>query len=269
MSNQVSKRFLIILLGLLITLLFTANSFAVPALLANREFSQPTGEKFKASIHGDEWFNWIVSDSGDIVVKDKNGFWNYGKLSSGKLVSGGKVYKRDVRPSDALTDNDLKSAIKSKIINIPVPPRVEHRGRNRLNYSELSSISLPSSSLSTTDTTMTSTSQTSNISALQSSPQLTTLTGSDKMLILLVEFNDTSITNSDSAWYNEFFGTSKPSVNSYYKEVSGGKFSFSSAEESYGTTNDGIIKVKLSYNHPNTGSNVDSRNQQIVSDCKR
>ncbi|MGE5404949.1 MAG: M6 family metalloprotease domain-containing protein [Candidatus Saccharibacteria bacterium] len=73
----------------------------------------------------------------------------------------------------------------------------------------------------------------------------------DKVLVLLVEFDDQPLTYSDEAWVNYFFGTSGKTVRSYYREVSYNKFDLLPAEESQGNANDGIVKVHINYNHPN------------------
>ncbi|PET36049.1 metalloprotease, partial [Bacillus cereus] len=53
-------------------------------------------------------------------------------------------------------------------------------------------------------------------------------------------------------WSNKFFSTNQKSVKNYYNEVSNGKVQITPAPETYGTQNDGVVKVKLDYAHPST-----------------
>ncbi|HNT36388.1 MAG TPA: M6 family metalloprotease domain-containing protein, partial [bacterium] len=89
----------------------------------------------------------------------------------------------------------------------------------------------------------------------------------ERILLILVSFNDRSITTSSSAWQNALFGTSGKTVRTYYNEVSKGAFYFVPAEETYGTANDGVVSVTLNRAHPNTADNTDDRNRQIVADA--
>lgn len=67
------------------------------------------------------------------------------------------------------------------------------------------------------------------------------------MLILHITIT-TGVTNS--------FLQIKKSVKNYYNEVSNGKVQITPAPETYGTQNDGVVKVKLDYAHPSTSGKV-------------
>jgi len=92
---------------------------------------------------------------------------------------------------------------------------------------------------------------------------ITATSGTQPMLVMIVDFTDISCIYTDAQFKDSFFN----GVNAYYNEVSHGKFQFSPATETQGTANDGIIHVKLNYAHPNNGGNIDSRNQKIVKDA--
>lgn len=94
-----------------------------------------------------------------------------------------------------------------------------------------------------------------------------TLPQNQKLLVILVDFTNIQI-QYESKWASEFFGTGGKSVNDYFSGVSGGKTSIVPVEESYGTSNDGIVRVSLNYAHPNTAdsSNI-SPNVQVVKDA--
>ena len=64
-------------------------------------------------------------------------------------------------------------------------------------------------------------------------------------------FAQQSFKSDTSCWANKIFGTNSGQLNEFWQEVSYGKFMLYPAEETHGTTNDGIITVSLSGNHPN------------------
>ena len=64
-------------------------------------------------------------------------------------------------------------------------------------------------------------------------------------------FAHQSFKSETSCWANKIFGTNSGQLNEFWQEVSYGKFMVYPAEETHGTSNDGIITVSLSGNHPN------------------
>ena len=57
----------------LITILcfFTKSSFAVPAFPGHIVFKKNDGTTFVGKQFGDEWFNWIEAEDGNIVLRDR------------------------------------------------------------------------------------------------------------------------------------------------------------------------------------------------------
>ena len=91
--------------------------------------------------------------------------------------------------------------------------------------------------------------------------------GNRPILALLVSFSNQAPTYPVSHFQNILFGHSN-SVKNYYQTASFNQFNFIQSSESYGTPNDGVIGwLNLGYNHPNTGSDTDTPNQQIVKDA--
>jgi len=70
------------------------------------------------------------------------------------------------------------------------------------------------------------------------------------MLVVLVNYNNISISSSDSDWSSKMFGNNEHELNHYFTEVSNSKFSFKKVVENSGVANDGVISVKLNKNHP-------------------
>ena len=87
--------------------------------------------------------------------------------------------------------------------------------------------------------------------------------GTQKVLVLLVQFTNRSLTTTASDWNDKFFGTTA-SVYDYYVQVSYGGIVLSPAAETQETTNDGIVIVTLPYAHPDTRSSINDNNRLIV-----
>jgi M6 family metalloprotease-like protein len=92
--------------------------------------------------------------------------------------------------------------------------------------------------------------------------------GTQKVLVILVGFQDRGpVGTVASDWNEKFFGPTG-SVRQYYNEVSYGNLTLAPAEETSGTVNDGVVGwLTLPYNHPNTSGNLGSANQQIARDA--
>ncbi|MFZ5987737.1 MAG: M6 family metalloprotease domain-containing protein, partial [Bacillota bacterium] len=92
-----------------------------------------------------------------------------------------------------------------------------------------------------------------------------------KALIVLVSFNDRALTyTNDQEWSNSLFGTSGATLRNFFDEESEGKTIFGPAEESYGTANDGVIKVHLNTNHPGTADkNKDQVHDELAKIFKK
>ena len=74
------------------------------------------------------------------------------------------------------------------------------------------------------------------------------------LVVILVDFDNQSMVDIDLAWSQKVFGTFQGQLNDYFTEVSNNTFSFIPANENYNNNDDGIIKVTLTSNHPNTSS---------------
>jgi M6 family metalloprotease-like protein len=99
--------------------------------------------------------------------------------------------------------------------------------------------------------------------------------GSQKLLIVLVDFTPSvSRGTSDAAWNQTFFDQTPgvKSVRNFYTQASYGAFSIDPAAETYGTVNDGVIAVQLGYAHPNSypsdaNNRLITRNALIAADA--
>ncbi len=219
------------------------------AALRSETIAQPNGDKFKASTYGDEWVNWTTTQTGDVVIKNTDGYWNYGKVVGDELKPSSKRFDPDtanvkIKPySFSLKQADAAGFAKSAWAS---------------KAAARSAMAGPSKATSSNSSTTSS----EVVSAGASTPFL----GNVKMLTILVEFNDAKIKNTDATWNAKMFSSTGNSVRNYYNETSNGKLILMPAEETNGISNDGIVKVWIKTNHPNPTS-TGAINQQIVKDA--
>ncbi len=74
------------------------------------------------------------------------------------------------------------------------------------------------------------------------------------LVVIAISFDNTPIKETPLNCYNKIFSANPGNVNDYYSEVSQGDFALSPANETQGTSNDGIINISLSATHP--GSDI-------------
>lgn len=88
---------------------------AAPAFQHSRVFQQPDGSRFAGTVKGDEYLNWIESESGDVVVFNKAAH-RYEAAAVGKdaLHPSGKLYRIDTAKSqEAALSPSKKAALKA------------------------------------------------------------------------------------------------------------------------------------------------------------
>lgn len=205
--------------SLICVLYFQTNAFAAPAYDGVVKMEQPSGESFQATVHGDEWFHWASTKDGDVLLQDQKGYWNYAELTSDELKSTGKKYKIDKKPAKAVNENNLNKWIKK------YNPQAKKKQELMKEF----------------------TGSPENVDGT-----VTPVSGPQKLLVVLIGFTDVDIAYSDNDWSNRFFSANQKSVKDYYNEVSNGKAQITPASETYGMQNDGVVKVKLDYAHPDT-----------------
>lgn len=93
-------------------------------------------------------------------------------------------------------------------------------------------------------------------------------TGNHKVLVVLVQFANRTLVTTTAQWSDLIFSnTSFSKVRDFYKEASYNNIDLIPASETYGTANDGVVKVTLSYNHPNTAGSTGDTNKQLTKDA--
>jgi M6 family metalloprotease-like protein len=217
----------------LLMIFIVTNVSAAPAAPLVSTISQPDGNKFQATAWGDEWLNGVETTDGYTIDKDpETGYWFY-----------------------VLPENEGRSApqygeAKPMIVGLDDPSGLPKHIRPSTDpvtdpqiYSQLRGSSAES----------------------RQSPT----TGTHKILVLLVEFENYAGSTSVASWHDKIFGPSN-SINHYYQEVSFGKLDLAPAEESHGVSGDGIVGwIKLEgFDHPYSSDNPNytgmEKSQEIV-----
>jgi len=184
----------------LICFIFNSELHAVPAAPFIHTLSQPDGTTFKARQWGDENIHGWETEEGYTIVFDENlNSWTYAvHAPDGSLVSSGLIVGKDVVPSTFKKRLRPKGEALSRIIFKRHSKELKAEG------------ALPTKE---GDSQM---------------PELVVRpTGTANILVILINFNDTSTTYTSGDFNTLLFGTGNYSMKDYYQEVSYGVFSVS------------------------------------------
>jgi len=214
-------------------LLFAGPVFAGPALPVLLDVVQPDGSRFKVRKQGDEYRNWTETDSGHTILRNKKTkAWEYAvKQPSGILGLSGITVSHHKQPNIDKIPKHLS------------PPR---------SFPTRETQQLFSSSYNSTNTTSVTSKTTSTSGDWVPAP----VSGAFKVLIVLVNFSDRSLTTTPSSWHNSVFSTTAgdKSVANYYKDNSFDALSIIPVAHSQDGNPTGVVSVTIPYVHPNHGT---------------
>lgn len=83
----------IFLLGLIFAL--TAKTYAIPAYPFPIQVTQPDGTVLTIKKVGDEWFNYVTTEDGYLIVENSDGFYEYAKFEANEIIPTGVVVRSD------------------------------------------------------------------------------------------------------------------------------------------------------------------------------
>lgn len=87
--------------------------------------------------------------------------------------------------------------------------------------------------------------------------------GEQETLVILVEFQDQKLSFSEDEWKEYFFVGGK-SIKGYLEKLSDKKMTIVPGMENNGLENDGILKVTMSFNHPDTKDDLSNEMAKVV-----
>ncbi len=216
------------MMGFLGALLFgEAMAWAVPASPEPFQLKQPDGFVFWARLWGDEWQNGTETADGYTILRDAFDRWVYAITDA----TGRLV------PSNRVVGRDSPIGLRK---HLRPPARVRPFGAPGV---------LPQ-----------------GVQPAAPTP------GTHRLLVIFIDFTPSArkgVTEAELAQH--FFsggGTYTPtSTKNYWDTVSYGTITMAPANESYGTSNNGVVMVTLSYANPLCGGNIGNCHRQLTRDA--
>lgn len=243
MNSQVkcNGRSVLILFLLTLVLVGTAvSSLAAPAAPGSVRLDNPDGSSFNGHIQGDEFQHWIETDSGHSVVRNpRSKAWEYAEKAPDGTLRGSGMMVVPGLPAPAQIKRHLK-------------PKRDDAAAAQFSaglqeiYQQRVSAPAPSSTTSTAVTT--------SLAPGDWTP--TPVSGSRKILLILVNFSDRTLTTTANDWYGSVFDTTPgvKSVANFYKDNSFGALSIQPVSHSQTDNPAGVVTVTVPYVHPYNGT---------------
>lgn len=222
--------------NLIVAVIIMANllikpAFSAPASPEPQQVCQPNGLVFTVHLQGDEFGAWAETEDGYSVVQNpKTCVWEYAiNNAEGRLVPAGVMF--DPRYS---APSSIEPHIKPEVRQKSVVGK-----EYDLSQSESQLFTVGSGGI---------------IWPTDWTPQPTT--GTRKLLVILVEFSNCTLTTTPAAWYSRFFDTSTNALSlvNYYSDNSYGNLTVQPLSHTQTGCPAGVVKVRLSISHPNINS---------------
>ncbi|MDZ5760721.1 M6 family metalloprotease domain-containing protein, partial [Carnobacterium maltaromaticum] len=222
-------------IGMFCLLLANKEMQAAPANpnLGTEEFNLPNGESFEGERKGDEFFNYVVpKDSTDVLTYGKDNYWYYTEQNNKntKAKPTGKKYLIDKKPSNSLTEENLYLSTYLKVAK-----------KTKEN--------IP-------------------------------LNSEQNVLVIRVEFDNQKFnvspydwgmreTRNDEQWSDKLFSENENSLslNSYYKEATGGRINLIPAKTTQNKEAIGIISLSLDERHINSNGDDIYGDREFYQKC--
>jgi M6 family metalloprotease-like protein len=202
------------------------------------DITQPDGSIITTRLRGDEFQNWNeLEETGHTIIRNHStGFWEYAAQNSDGTLRGSGV--------------TVKPRGQNAPVNIPKglrPPRkkeLEKQMNEMLKDVYRQRVSKTRSGIS----------QDGPIIYAAPGDWLppTPVSGTRKMLLILISFSDKAISTTPASWYTAVFDTTAKSVAKYYKENSFNTLNITPASHTQSGNPAGVVSVTLSTAHPNS-----------------
>ena len=194
------RKISILIFAIILNLLTVSKLFAIPASPYPVKITQPDGSEITIQLLGDEFFNYKTTTDGYLLVRDKQGFLNYGTLESDGTIKNSGFRAKEL---------NKRTAREKKFLN-NIPQNTEIRKTaSAVRASRIAAVK--------------------NASTVQNAYPLT---GSPKSLVILVNFSDKSfVTANPQAAFHNLLNQEGYSANGgtgsardYFSDASNGAF---------------------------------------------
>ena len=209
---------------------------AGPANPQPLQIAQPDGTMIQVMMRGDEFQGWMETSDGYTIVKNSSsGFYEYANQnSSGQLASSGFVVSAAVKSQLA-----TQGLMPRKGLRPPPNTDLQKYQKDFLSAARAKRVSGISPGMS---------------SAPSGTWAPTPVSGTKKILVLLVNFQNASLSSgAASYWSNAVHNATGSSVTKYYRDNSFGTLAVSAVAHTQPGGTAGVVTVSLPQGHPNCG----------------
>jgi M6 family metalloprotease-like protein len=245
-ARAARARFGVVLLAALTALtLGSGVSHAGPGIPGVVSLSQPDGSRLRARIRGDEFQNWVeAADTGHTVVFDKaRRQWEYAERDAEGALRGtgaratddGRNVPRSLKPGVRPNRDTTLEAGHERMIRRP-----------RIGAG---------SQVLGSDGVLEGQSGGAAAGPVDTLPDLGVISGSRKLLIVLINFSNRQLTTTAANWNSTIFSTTSgaKSVVNYFSQNSFGQLTVDPATHTQQGNPQGIVTVTVSNAHPDSG----------------
>ncbi|UFS69080.1 M6 family metalloprotease domain-containing protein [Geomonas sp. RF6] len=231
-------------------LVAASSAFAGPAVPETTEVRQPDGTSFKAKPRGDEFQHWLEStETGHTVLRNpRSGVWEYAEQAPDGTLQTSNI---KVVPGGRNAPSFIPAGVKPRRDTEREKRHLE--GINKMYQQRLKETGAAVRSVQkAAGTTATASSSISPSSGWTVSP----VSGSKKLLIVLVNFSDRTMVTTPQQWYDAVFSTTAgvKSVANYYKDNSFGKLAITPVPHTQSGKPAGVVTVNLAMPHEYNGT---------------
>jgi M6 family metalloprotease-like protein len=222
-------------------LLLTTSSllYAGPALKDFIDVQQPDGTHFKARKHGDEFQNWTETESGHTIIRNRHSSeWEYAEQNlDGTLRESGIT---------VIPNRTVPAHIPKKL----KPPRNIEAERSRSqSLQKMHQQRAPGASASSV--------QSSSVTSYAPGDwNPIPVSGTQKIIMILVNFTNRSLITTASGWSSSIFSTAAgvKSVANYYRDNSFSTLLITPLPHTQPGSPAGVITVSVPHVHPYNGT---------------
>ncbi len=233
---------------LLIALFIFAQAstlLAAPASPTTFTVRQPDGITFQATQSGDEHQHWTETSTGHTIIQNKTSHhWEFAndqivatELSStgirvGQNSSNAPSYiKKHHKPLRDFSGDTNDAIFRDRLLKNRQTPNPQYNQQNSAGIQNVSG-----------------TISTSKASPFSTSP----VVGTKRLLVIMVNFTDATLTTTPSQWANQVFNTSAgvKSVANFYTDNSFGKVAITPISHTQAGNPSGVVTVTVPLPHP-------------------